>query len=179
MLLLRRLLTVLCLPRLLAILSISAIFFMACAKSHPATPTPPFSVSASINGVPTTFNAIITVDSVSTPGTVYIVAHSDSANLTPLVEITLTSNTALKPGIYPYNQLTDSTGNIQGLIGYTNWSSDTDNQYFSLTDTVTLTTVNKTWLSGTFQGSCQAGYDSVATYNTITNGQFTVGWNQH
>ena len=179
MLLLRRLLTVLCLPRLLTLLSLSVILFMACVKSHPATPTPPFNVSASINGVPTTFNAIITVDSVSTPGTVYIVAHSDSANLTPLVEITLTSNTALKPGIYPYNQLTDSTGNIQGLIGYTNWSSDTDNQYFSLTDTVTLTTVNKTWLSGTFQGSCQAGYDSVATYNTITNGQFTVGWNQH
>jgi len=167
------------LSSLLALPLLSALLLTACAKSHPATPTPPFSVSASINGVPTTFNAIITVDSVSTPGTLYIVAHSDSANLTPMVEITLTSNTALKPGIYPYNQLTDSTGNVQGLIGYTNWSSDTDDQYFSLTDTVTLTTVNKTWLSGTFQGSCQAGYDSVATYNTITNGQFTVGWNQH
>lgn len=179
MLLLRRLLTVLCLPRLLTLLSLSAILLIACAKSHPATPTPPFSVSASINGVQTTFNAIITVDSVSTPGTVYIVAHADSNNLTPLLEVTLTSNTALKPGIYPYNQLTDSTSNVQGLIGYTNWSSDTDNQYFSLTDTVTLTTVNKTWLSGTFQGTCQTGYDSVATYSTITNGQFIVGWNQH
>jgi|GEM_PF-2830498 hypothetical protein len=179
MLLLRRLLTVLCLPRLLTLLSISAVLFLACAKSHPATPTPPFSVSASINGVPTTFNAIITVDSVSTPGTVYIIAHSDSANLTPLLEVTLTANTALKPGVYPYSQLTDSTSNLQGLIGYTIWTGDSDNQYFSLSDTVMLTTVNKTWLSGTFSGSCQAGYDSVATYNTITNGQFTVGWNQH
>jgi hypothetical protein len=153
---------------------------MACTKSHPATlTTPPFSVSASINGVPTTFNAIITVDSVSTPGTVYIVAHSDSANLTPLLEVTLTSNTALTPGAYSYNQLNDSTSNVQGLIGYTNWTGDSDNQYFSLSDTVTLTTVNKTWLSGTFSGSCQAGYDSVTTYITVTNGQFTVGWNQH
>lgn len=145
----------------------------------PRNPDSPFNVSASINGVPSVFNAIITVDSVSTPGTVYIVAHADSANLTPLFEVTLTSNTALKPGIYSYNQLTDSTSDIQGLIGYTNFSSDTDNQYFSLSDTVTLTTVNKTWLSGTFQGSCQTGYDSVATYITVTNGQFTVGWNQH
>jgi hypothetical protein len=158
---------------------LSVVFLIACHKTHPATPTPPFSVSATINGVPTTFNTIISVDSVSTPGTVYIVAHSDSANLTPLFEVTLTSNTALAPGIYPYNQLADSTGNLQGLLGYTVWSSDTDNQYFSLTDTVTLTTVNKTWISGTFQGTCQAGYDSVATYITVTNGQFTVGWNQH
>jgi hypothetical protein len=158
---------------------LSILLLIACHKSRPATPTPPFSVSATINGVPSTFNAIITVDSVSTPGTVYIIAHSDSANLTPLFEVTLTSNTALKPGIYTYNQLADSTTNIQGLIGYTNWSSDTDNQYFSLSDTVTLITVNKTWLSGTFQGFCQSGYDSVATYITVTNGQFTVGWNQH
>lgn len=179
MLLLRRIFTVLSFPRLLTLLSLSAILLIACAKSHPATPTPSFSVSATINGVPSTFNAIITVDSISTPGTVYIIAHSDSANLTPLLEVTLTSNTALKPGIYSYNQLSDSTSNTQGLIGYTNWNSDTDNQYFSLTDTVTLTTVNKTWLSGTFQGYCQTGYDSVAIYTTVTNGQFTVGWNQH
>ena len=172
MLLLRRLT-----PVCIALLPL--LLFMACAKSHPATPTPPFSVSASINGVPTTFNAIITVDSISTPGTVYIIAHADSRNLTPLIQVTLTSNTALKPGIYSYNQLSDSSSNIQGLIGYTNWNGNTDNQYFSLSDSVTLTTVNKTWLSGTFSGSCQAGYDSVAVYNTITNGQFTVGWNQH
>lgn len=163
----------------LAFLLLSAVLLLACAKSHPATPTPPFSVSATINGVPATFNAIITVDSISTPGTVYIIGHSDSANLTPLFEVTLTSNTALKPGIYSYDQLTDSTSNVQALIGYTNWSNDTDYQYFSLTDTVTLTTVNKTWISGTFQGFCQTGYDSVATYITVTNGQFTVGWNQH
>jgi hypothetical protein len=167
------------LPRFLAFPLLSVAFLVACHKSHPAGPTPPFSVSANINGVPTTFNAIITVDSVSTPGTVYIVAHADSANLTPLMEVTLTSNTALKPGLYPYNNLSDSTSDIQGLIGYTSFSNDTDNQYFSLTDTVTLTTVNKTWLSGTFSGSIQSGYDSVATYSTITNGQFTVGWNQH
>src|ERR1700721_2883012 len=97
---------------------------IACTKknSPSTTPTPAFSVTAAINGVPTSFNAIITVDSSSTPGTVYIVAHADSANLTPLLEVTLTSNTALKPGIYSYNQLSDSTSNIQGLIGYTNWS---------------------------------------------------------
>jgi hypothetical protein len=158
---------------------LSIVLLFACHKSHPATPTPSFNVSATINGVPSTFNAIITVDSVSTPGTVYIIAHSDSANLTPLFEVTLTGNTALKPGIYSYSQLSDTTAETQGLIGYTNWSNDTDYQYFSLTDTVTLTTVNTTWISGTFQGSCQAGYDSVATYIAVTNGQFTVGWNQH
>jgi hypothetical protein len=157
---------------------LSVVLLIACHKSHPAAPAPPYRISATINGVPTTFAAIVTLDSVTTPGTVYIIAHADSANLTPLFELILTSNKALAPGIYPYSQLEDTTAVIQGLIGYTYWSNDSDNQYFSLSDTVTLTTVNKTWIAGTFQGTCQAGYDSVATYITVTNGQFAAGWNQ-
>ena len=142
----------------------------ACSKKNtaPTTPTPAFSVTAAINGVPTTFNAIITVDSSSTPGTVYIVAHADSANLTPLLEITLTGKTPLKTGNYP---ISDSTGGNQSAIGYTAWAGDQDNQYNSISDTVILTTVNKTWLAGTFQGTCQFTLDSVVS---VTNGQFTV-----
>ncbi|HEV3324022.1 MAG TPA: hypothetical protein VG052_00405, partial [Puia sp.] len=124
---------------------------------------------------PTSFNAIINVDSTSTPGTVYIVAHADSANLTPLLEITLISNSssaALKPGTYFFS---DTTGGKSALVGFTNWQNDTAIQYFAISDTVTLSTVNKTRLSGTFQGTCQYTADSVVS---VSNGQFTVGWNE-
>jgi hypothetical protein len=151
---------------------ILTLLFVACTKSK-NSPTPAFTVSAAINGTPTTFSALITVDSISTPGTVYIVAHADSANLTPLFEITLSHTGPIKPGTYPY---TDSAGGPLSQLGYTIWSGGTAIQYPAVSDTVMLTTVNNTWLSGTFQGTCEYSADSVVS---VTNGQFTVGWNQH
>ena len=152
------------------------IFILLLAACHKSTtlPTPAFTVSASISGTPTTFNAIITVDSLSTPGTVYIVAHSDSANLNPLFEITLGS-TPLKTGTYP---IADSNSGPQSLLGYTVWSDSAGTyiQYAAVSDTVTLTTVTKTWFSGTFQGTCEYSADSVVS---VTNGQFTVGYTPH
>lgn len=159
-----------------------ALLLAACNKtSSPSTPA--FSVSASINGTPTTFNAIITVDTVSTPGTVYIIAHADSSNLTPLFEITLGSM-SLKPGAYSYFDSTGLPPNAGsplpdapfGLVGYTNWSGDSALQYSTLSDTITLTTVSKTWISGTFQGTCEYTNDSVFSIVSVTNGQFTVGY---
>jgi hypothetical protein len=159
-----------------------ALLLAACHKS--SAPTPAFTVSANINGTPTTFNAIISVDALSTSGTVYIVAHSDSANLTPLLEITL-SNTPLKPGIYTYitngpdsSGGSASTASPVGLLGYTLWTDSigTFVQYSAFSDTVTLTTVTPTWFSGTFQGTCEYTPDSVVS---ITNGQFAVGYSQH
>jgi len=151
------------------------LLLLACHKTTPSTPIPAYSVTAAINGAPTSFNAIINVDSTSTPGTVYIVAHADSANLTPLLEITLlssTSSAALKPGTYFFS---DTTGSNSALVGFTNWQNDTAIQYFAVSDTVILTAVNKTNLSGTFQGTCQYTADSVVS---VTNGQFIVGWNE-
>ena len=149
------------------------LFLAACNKSSSPT-LPAFNVSASINGIPTTFNAIINVDSLNTPGTVYIVAHSDSTNLTPLFEITL-SSTPLKAGTYP---IADSNSGPQSLLGYTVWSDSVGTfvQYTAVSDTVTLTTVTKTWFSGTFQGTCEYSADSVVS---VTNGQFTVGYTPH
>lgn len=159
-------------PVTLAQLSLVAwIGMIACTKTIHTTPTPAFSVTASINGVPTNFSSIIAVDTTSTPGTTYIVAHSDSANLTPLLEITLSDSTKLVPGTYT----TASANGGQGLLGYTGWIGDQDNQYNATSDTVTLTTVNKTWLSGTFQGTCAYTLDSTVS---VTNGQFTVGWTE-
>jgi hypothetical protein len=154
---------------------LTSLLLIACHKTTPSTPTPAFSVTAAINGTPTSFNAIINVDSTSTPGTVYIVAHADSANLTPLLEITLVSNrssASLKPGTYYFS---DTTGGSSALMGYTNWQNDTAIQYFAVSDTVTLSTVNKTFLSGTFQGTCQYSADTVVS---VTNGKFAVGWNE-
>jgi hypothetical protein len=149
-----------------------ALLLAACHKSTTTTPTPAFSVSATINDTPTTFNAIITVDTLSTPGTVYIVAHSDSANLTPLLEITL-GNTPLRPGTYPF---ADSAGGPIGFLAYTNWFNGGAVQYPAVSDTITLTTVTPTWFSGTFSGTCEYSADSVVS---VTNGQFTVGYPQH
>ena len=102
----------------------------ACSKKNtaPTTPTPAFSVTAAINGVPTTFNAIITVDSSSTPGTVYIVAHADSANLTPLLEITLTGKTPvdcirtirLKRSVQLLEKSKLSIANVAYEVGFNN-----------------------------------------------------------
>jgi hypothetical protein len=153
------------------LLVIFVLLLAACHKSS-TLPTPAFTVSASINGTPTTFNAIITVDSLSIPGTVYIVAHSDSANLTPLLEITL-GNTPLKTGVYPF---ADSGASTSSLLGYTLWNGGTAVQYPAVSDTVTLTTVTKTWFSGTFSGTCEYSADSVVS---VTNGQFSVGYQQH
>ena len=112
------------------------------------------------------------MDTLSTPGTIYIVAHSDSANLKPLLEITL-SSTPLKPGVYPF---ADSAGGCLGFLGYTNWLNGGAVQYPAVSDTVTLTTVTKTWFSGTFSGTCEYSANSVVS---VTNGQFTVGYPQY
>jgi hypothetical protein len=143
-----------------------------CSKDPGEPPAPPANVSATINGTPTTFNAIITVDTLSTPGTVYIVAHSDSANLTPLLEITL-SNTPLRPGVYPF---ADTTGGDIALLGYTLWLNGGAVQYPSVSDTVTLTAAYRDWISGTFQGTCEYSADSVVS---VTNGQFAVSYPRH
>jgi len=164
-----------------------ALFLAACTKTSSPSPAPANTISASINGTPTTFNVSITVDTLSSPGTVYVVAHADSANLTPLFEITL-GNTPLQPGTYPFTSATGSplppgsplpAGSPFGLLGYTQWSGATDLQYTPLSDTVTLTTVTKTWFSGTFQGTCEYTVDSAASIVSITNGQFTVGYPEH
>lgn len=149
------------------------LILVACNKSNRPAPTPAYTVSASINGTPTTFNAIINIDSASTPGTLYIVAHSDSGNLTPLLEIAISRTGALKPGAYPF---ADSANGPLGQVGYTTWLNGGAVQYPAISDTVTVTTVNPTWISGTFQGTCAYSIDSVVS---ITNGQFTVGWNEH
>jgi hypothetical protein len=151
---------------------IPLLLLAACAKTVHQTPTPAFGITAAINGVSTSFSSIITVDSVSTPGTLYIVAHSDSANLTPLLEITLSTGAARIPGTYTS---TFVNGN-PGQLSYTGWNGSVDNQYPSTGDTVTVTTSNKIWLAGTFQGTCAYTPDSTIS---ITNGQFTVGWNLH
>lgn len=148
--------------------------FIACKKTGNSTitPAPVYSVTADINGASTSFSAKITVDTSSTPGTIYIVAHSDTLNFTPLLEITLTGTSAITAGAYP-----DTVSNgRQGLLGYTGWNSnDTAYQYTSTTDTVTVTSVSKMTLAGTFQGTCQYFLDSTVT---ITNGKFTVGLGQ-
>lgn len=154
-------------------LLIITLILVACNKSNHLAPTPNYTVSASINGTPTTFNAIINVDSTSTPGTLYIVAHSDSDNLTPLLEISISRTGALKPGTYPF---ADSANGPLGQVGYTVWLYGGAVQYPAISDTVTLTTVNPTSISGTFQGTCEYSIDSVVS---VTNGQFTVGWNEH
>jgi hypothetical protein len=148
-----------------------ALIFSACTKTS-TNNTPHYTVSAAINGTPTTFNAVISVDSASTPGTIYIIAHADSANLTPLLEITLSRTGTFKPGTYPF---TDSANGPLSQLGYTLWRGGTAVEYPAISDTVFLTTVNNTWLSGTFQGTCEFSADSIVT---VTNGKFTVGWNE-
>jgi hypothetical protein len=160
-------------PSLLAIFIL--LLLISCNKTTSSTPAPAYTVTAAINGAPTSFSAIINVDSTSTPGTVYIVAHADSANLTPLLEITLissSSSAAIKPGTFFF---ADSTGGNSAVVGFTNWQNDTAIQYFGISDTVALNTVNKTGLSGTFQGTCQYSADSTVS---VSNGKFTVGWNE-
>jgi hypothetical protein len=126
-----------------------ALLLAACHKSNP-TPTPAFNVSADINNIPTTFNAIISVD---------------------------TRNTPLKTGTYPNTDTASGPNSSIGILGYTLWSDSISNfvQYFAINDTVTLTKVTRTWFSGTFQGTCEYSPDSIVS---ITNGQFTVGYPQ-
>ena len=138
------------------------------------------SVSAMVNDSAISFNAEVTVDTSSIPGVIYIVAHSDLANFTPLLEITIPVATPIKDTIYsdPLN-----SGN-PGLLGYTAWNGVTDNQFYSVSDTVSVSSVSKSSIAGTFQGTCQYTYfpnDSTPTVVetlTITNGRFNVGLGQ-
>jgi hypothetical protein len=151
---------------------------VACQKAVSPVPVPiTDSVSAMVNDSSISFNAEVTVDSSSTPGTIYIIAHSDLANFTPLLEITIISGSPLKTGVY-----SDTPGNGgQGLLGYTAWNGFTDYQYYDSTDMVTINSVSKTSIAGTFQGTCQyipnSQTDSSAVTETvtITNGRFNVG----
>ena len=134
----------------IAFLVLSLFIFIACKKNTSAPVIPPNTLTASVNGTPMSFNIALTVDSTSTPGTIYLVGHSDSANLTPLMEVTITGN--------------------QGQIGYTAWSNDTAIQYVGSGDSVSVTST-KTTLSGTFSGTCYYTLDSMVL---ITNGKYSI-----
>jgi hypothetical protein len=70
------------------------------------------------------------------------------------------------------------------LLGYTVWDGVAFDQYYSVSDTVTVSSVSKSSIAGSFQGTCQYTYfpnDSTATVVetlTITNGRFNVGLGQ-
>lgn len=154
--------------------------FWGCKKTAiyngPVTPYKS-TVTAMINDTSVSFNASITVDTSSTPGTIYIVAHSDTANFTPLLEITIVSGgasvNAVKPGTY-----TDTSSLTQGILGYTTWSGASDEQFANDGDTVSVQSISNTGVMGSFQGTCEFIADTIPVLTKVSNGKFNVGFMQ-
>jgi len=157
------------------------LLFVACSKSNSSKPAP-YGISATINGKATTFNGFITVD--TTGGQIDISGSTDT--LTggfPELEFLITpASGAVKPGLYPNQALVNPNAANSYLNYLTTPGGGISNtiQFGSYDDSLTVTSISSTAISGTFHGTADYHYfdpnalafkDSIIT---ITNGTFNV-----
>jgi hypothetical protein len=154
------------------------LIFAACKKSNSSNPAP-VGISCDINGKATTFNGSISVD--TTGGTVAVIASEDSTIEFPALEFVIGPVGPLTTGIYPAENLAplQSYSVLSYVAPPTTQFANTD-AFVSADDTIDVTSVTSTTISGTFHGTALFQYfDPISTNTvdstiTITNGVFTI-----
>ncbi|MBS1662180.1 MAG: hypothetical protein JST68_14140 [Bacteroidetes bacterium] len=156
------------------------ILFTACKKSNVDDPSSgPITVSAKINGKLTTFSAI-TVD--TTGGEIDIMAGTDSLHSFPAIQLFLTTNGPLKPGVYPSQALVNPSApnSYLNYIVPAGGGSFATVMYASYNDSIIVSSVTSKGVSGTFYGTVDNHYLDFQTlaYKDsliyVTEGTFNV-----
>lgn len=165
--------------KLLCSLVVLLTIFTACKKSNVDPSDGPVSFSAKINGKLTTFTSI-KVD--TSGGEINVMAASDSLHSFPALQLFLTTNGPLKPGIYPSQALVSP----QAPSSYLNYivpaggGSFATVMYASYNDSIIVSSASSQGMSGTFHGTVDNHYFDFQTLAykdsliSVTEGTFNV-----
>jgi hypothetical protein len=147
--------------------------------SSSSTDNTPYGMSMTINGMFSTYNSFPSVDT-SDNGFNYT-GTGDSACCTDLLlawGLAKFDNTPLTLGIYPASGYDLENQSEWTIYSYANWGFNSNVGFLAYPDTVTVTNITDSTISGTFSGTCTGSilnmnnmtyYDSVMT---VTNGKF-------
>jgi hypothetical protein len=165
--------------RIALTLLICSAIFAACKKSNSSKPAT-VGISCDINGQAETFNGSVNVD--TTGGQVAVLASQDSLNAWPALEFVIAPAGPLTVGIYPAQNLVNpnQSSSVFSYVAPATTQFESTDQFVSADDTITVTSVTSTTVSGTFHGTALFQYynpileNSVDSTVTITNGKFTI-----
>jgi hypothetical protein len=169
-----------------------ALPFAACIKAYipiphppqggsPSSPTGniPLGLSMSVNGMFSTFNGYPSVDTSDNSFTYF--ATGDSAcctNMRIAFGMNKFDNTPLTVGIYPASGFDLENQSEWTIYNYGPWDFTSNVGFLAYPDSVNITNITDSTITGTFSGTCtgeimnestNAYYDSV---QTISNGKF-------
>jgi len=122
---------------------------------------------------------MVTVD--TTGGQVAVIATEDSSLPYPNLEFVIAPVGPLTPGIYPAQNLVPLESNsILSYVAPPTQQIESTDFFVSADDTITVTSVTSTTVSGNFHGTALFQYydpiseNSVDSTITITNGVFNI-----
>lgn len=175
-----------------------ALSFGACIKYEIPIPPPPtggttstspngtmaFGISMDVNGVFSTYNSRFSVD--TSDNSFNLIGWGDSAcctNTQLLWSVNKADNSALTTGMYlPPEPPGYGNGNQAGFTVdiYNVWSFANDVGFSAYPDTINVTNITDTTITGTFSGTCSgliysSNINSPGQYDstlTVTNGKF-------
>jgi hypothetical protein len=162
-----------------------AVFFAACAKknvqpgSSSLTDSIPYGFSMVVNGKFSTFNSFASVD--TTENEFDYTGTGDSACCTNMLiswGLSKFDNSALTTGIYPASGYDLENQSEWTIYNYGPWDFTSNVGFLAYPDSVNITNITDSTITGTFSGTCtgqimnentNAYYDSV---QPVTNGKF-------
>jgi hypothetical protein len=163
-----------------------AVFFAACAKksiqpvSSSSTDTIPYGFSMVVNGKYSTFNSYASVD--TTGNQLFYTGTGDSACCTNmLIDWVLSKfdNSALTKGIYPASGYDLENQSEWTIYASANWGYTSQIGFLAYPDSVNVTDITDTTITGTFSGTCTGviqnqnyPYNNIDSIMIVTDGKF-------
>jgi hypothetical protein len=149
------------------------------SSTSPPTGNIPYGISMYVNGMFSTYNTSPSVD--TTENGFNYMGSGDSACCTNLAiawGMNKFDNTALTLGVYPASGYLDENQSEWTIYSWGNWNYTSNIGFLAFPDTVIITNITDSSITGTFFGTCTGSifnfntdnsYDSVMT---VTNGKF-------
>lgn len=159
--------------------------FAACVKKNdkPSSSSGdaiPYGFSMVVNGKYSTFNSYASVD--TTQNQLNYTGTGDSAcctNMQIAWGLNKFDNSPLTIGIYPASGYDLENQSEWTIYVYANWGYTSDVGFLAFPDTVIVTNITDTTISGTFSGTCTGGiqnqnypYNTIDSIMTVTDGKF-------
>jgi len=174
--------------KLTAFVLLFILTFAACTKknaSSSSTDNTPYGFSMVVNGKYSTFNAYSTVD--TTENQLNYSGTGDSACCTNMMiawGLSKFDNAALTTGIYPASGYDLENQSEWTIYDYANWGYTPNVGFLAFPDSVIVTSITDSTITGTFSGTCTGEiqnqnypYNNIDSIMTVTNGKFHLKLN--
>jgi hypothetical protein len=163
-----------------------AVFFAACAKknvqpgSSSSADSIPYGFSMVVNGKFSTFNSFASVD--TTENEFDYTGTGDSACCTNMLiswGLSKFDNSALTTGIYPASGYDLENQSEWTIYASANWGYTSQIGFLAYPDSVNVTEITDTTITGTFSGTCTGiiqnqnyPYNNIDSIMIVSNGKF-------